>query len=174
MDLYFIADGPALFLHNEAAQSRTLRQHNYVVLQLAGDGTAVSLQAVGTTVMVRSISDVGVERRQAREVRLAPRTHGFDDERLVFGLGPLGRVNEVVVRWPEGTQQRVAGRDLELNEVRVPNLIKFKGGLGECETAGCVVLCMCCCCSPPWAVVCGCVWGRGAECDQTAIRGCRV
>lgn len=90
---------------------------NFVAIQLVG--TVSTTEAVGATVVLHATHGGPT---QVHEVRRSQRTHGFDDERIVFGLGP-GSVDHLLIVWPSGAKQHVAGTALKLNEITRPNRI---------------------------------------------------
>ncbi len=65
-------------------------------------------QAIGARLTVRSNG-----RSQIEEVRGISSYAAYNDTRLLFGLGDATRVDEVLVRWPDGTQESL---EAELRE----------------------------------------------------------
>jgi hypothetical protein len=70
-----------------------------LVVDVQGDGSAVSTDAVGTRVTV--VADDGS--RQLRVVRIGSSLGSGEDRRLLFGLGTAS-VARLVVEWPDGTR----------------------------------------------------------------------
>jgi len=75
---------------------------NWVRVQL--QGTASNRAAIGATVIVTAAG-----RKQARVVASQSSYYSHSDRRLHFGLGDARQVDEIEVRWPNGTVQRLAG-----------------------------------------------------------------
>jgi hypothetical protein len=92
LDLLVAAlDAPPELLHNESAAGSWLT----VVCDVPG-GTAVP---IGTTVTVTAGG-----RRMSRDIASGDSYASSHDPRLHFGLGAADQADEVVVRWPDGTQ----------------------------------------------------------------------
>jgi hypothetical protein len=72
---------------------------NWIRVQL--QGTASNRAAIGATVIVSAAG-----RKQARVVASQSSYYSHNDLRLHFGLGDAARVDEIEVRWPNGTVQR--------------------------------------------------------------------
>jgi hypothetical protein len=61
--------------------------------------------------------------RQSAEVRAAAGYLGSNDARVHFGLGDVGKIDRVVVQWPEGNRD-------ELREPSVDRELVFREGEG--------------------------------------------
>jgi hypothetical protein len=90
----------------ELARATLLRnnvgaRHNWLAVELRGDGRRSNRDAVGAMVTV----EAGAE----KQVRLVGAGSGFASQhsaRLYFGLGGREEVSAVVVRWPSGRVER--------------------------------------------------------------------
>ena len=90
----------------ELARATLLRnnvgaRHNWLAVELRGDGKRSNRDAVGATVTV----ETGAE----KQVRLVGVGSGFASQhttRLYFGLGAREGVSAVTVRWPSGRVER--------------------------------------------------------------------
>ena len=90
----------------ELARATLLRnnvgaRHNWLAVELRGDGKRSNRDAVGATVTVETGAD--------RQVRLIGAGSGFASQhskRLYFGLGGREGVSAVTVRWPSGRVER--------------------------------------------------------------------
>jgi tetratricopeptide (TPR) repeat protein len=103
-------EDPTMLLTNvspEPGNSLSLRLH----------GTASPRDGTGASVRAR----VG-ERWQVRQMTAGDGYQASNERQLVFGLGPAGEIDELVVEWPAGTQERFSavppGRPLILVEGR--------------------------------------------------------
>lgn len=90
-----IDDTPTL-LRNDGGN-----RHNYLMVRLLGTGG--NRDAIGARVAVSVGGAV-----QMREVRAGTGYLSQDDLRLHFGLGPATEADSLVVRWPDGVEERVA------------------------------------------------------------------
>ncbi len=77
-------------------------RHNYLMVRLLGDGG--NTDAIGARV---SVSVGGAV--QMREVRAGTSYLSQDDLRLHFGLGAATEADYLVVRWPDGVEERIDG-----------------------------------------------------------------
>ena len=96
--------GPARLLRNEVGNAAS-----WLIVDLCGGGV-FDRSAIGSRLTVEAGG-----RRFFREVRPA---HGFavaNDPRVHFGLADAGRVDRLVVRWPDGA--RTERTDIEVNRV---------------------------------------------------------
>jgi hypothetical protein len=88
-------------------------QNGWLLVKL--EGSASNRSAVGATVVVRAGG-----RTQARAVLSQSSYYSHDDLRLHFGLGAADKVDEIEVRWPNGTTQVLkdvaAGQILKVKE----------------------------------------------------------
>ena len=90
----------------ELARATLLRnnvgaRHNWLAVELRGDGKRSNRDAVG--------AQVTVEAGGQRQLRLVGAGSGFASQqsaRLYFGLGGLDRADALVVRWPSGRVER--------------------------------------------------------------------
>lgn len=103
---------------------------NYVALRLVGNRS--NTEAIGATVIMLPV-DGPV---QVHEVRRAERAHGFDDERVVFGLGVEGGVKYLNITWPDGKWEVYDGATLKLNDIRHPNIVVESTGSGRDKRGG--------------------------------------
>jgi hypothetical protein len=71
----------------------------YLSLRLIGVNS--SRDAIGTTVVAR----IG-ERSLTRQLTAGDGYQSSNERRLIFGLGDARQVDELIVRWPSGTEQR--------------------------------------------------------------------
>lgn len=90
-------DGPSRLLRNEAG-GRNAWLHVRLV------GTRSNRDGVGARVTVRAGGLLLVDERKSAASYLSQ-----NDPRLFFGLGSRTRVDEIIVRWPSGTVQRIDG-----------------------------------------------------------------
>ncbi|MXW78588.1 MAG: CRTAC1 family protein [Gemmatimonadetes bacterium] len=91
-----IDDTPTL-LRNDGGN-----RHNYLMVRLLGAGG--NTEAIGARVSVSVDGAV-----QMREVRAGTSYLSQDDLRLHFGLGAAAEANHLVVRWPDGVEERIDG-----------------------------------------------------------------
>jgi hypothetical protein len=98
---------PPSLLVNGAA-----KRNHWLLVQL--EGTRSNRSAIGATVIVRAAG-----RTQARAVLSQSSYYSVDDLRVHVGLGPAAIVDEVEVRWPSGTIQR-------LEKVRANQVLKVR------------------------------------------------
>jgi hypothetical protein len=89
--LMSVLDGPPVLLRNESRAGNWLS----VVCEVPG-GTAIP---IGTRVTVTAAG-----RTQSRDIAAGDSYASNHDPRLHFGLGQARTVDEVVVRWPDGTR----------------------------------------------------------------------
>ncbi len=98
-------EAPVLLRNDSPGQGRRL------VVELVGRGT--NRDAVGARVVARC-----GERRMLRLVGTCSGFLSSDDRRLYLGLGDAARVDELVITWPEGDEERVqdlaAGRSVTI------------------------------------------------------------
>jgi hypothetical protein len=97
-------EAPSLFKQQRSPQG------NWVILKLVG--ALSNRSAIGAQVAVRA-----GDRVQTDEVRSGGSYLSQNDLRMHFGLGAASRIDEVEIRWPSGTRQRVSG--LTLNRVHL-------------------------------------------------------
>src|SRR5262249_4035887 len=90
-------DTPAALVTNESP----LPGH-FLALQLRG--VSASRDAVGAIVRARALGSVRVQ-----QVTAGDGYYASNQKQLVFGLGESGSVDELVVRWPSGLEQRFSG-----------------------------------------------------------------
>ena len=93
---------------------------SWLLVKLAGAGRMTD--AVGATVSVR----VG-ETRQMRLVQSGSSYLSQDDMRAHFGLGEAERIEEIEVRWPDGTVSK--RKDVAANQLVVISQSGIKGGV---------------------------------------------
>lgn len=122
-DVHLAVDGPDQLLENgygaALAQRGATQRPHYIALRLVGRGS--NRDGVGATVVLKARRVLAhthgapptipehAESVHVREVRRGARDRGFDDPRIVFGLGVAGQVESIMVRWPDGHEQRVVG-----------------------------------------------------------------
>ena len=88
--------------------------NHWLALRLAGDGAAVNRDAIGARV---TVSYGG--QKFVREVQASRGTYNSMDTRvLYFGLGYLGAVPEIEVRWPDGRTQHITAPIDQITNVR--------------------------------------------------------
>lgn len=138
-DLYLAADGPDALMRNtygDAMRAAGQALPNHVAFVLVG--VSVNRDAIGATVVLHRKPRAADGSEQAapsgpppqlHEVRRSGRTHGFDDERIVFGLGRGGSWDRVEVMWPHGERQVVtraslgAGKAATVNNIANPIVV---------------------------------------------------
>ncbi len=79
--------------------------------ELPGGGNALTLRLVGTVgnrdALGARVTLVAGSSRQVKEVHTSGSYLSSNDHRLHFGLGALERVDELIVRWPSGLEQKL-------------------------------------------------------------------
>jgi len=79
--------------------------------ELPGGGNALTLRLVGTIgnrdALGARVTLVAGSSRQVKEVHTSGSYLSSNDPRLHFGLGALERVEELIVRWPSGFEQKL-------------------------------------------------------------------
>jgi hypothetical protein len=95
-----LSDGYSL-LRNSAAIGR---DNGRLVVDVRGDGEAVSTDAVGTRVTVIGANGD----RQVRVVRIGGSLGSGEDRRLLFGLG-RSSTRAITIEWPDGSTERISG-----------------------------------------------------------------
>lgn len=81
--------------------------------ELPGGGNALTLRLVGTVgnrdALGARVTLVAGSTRQLKEVHTSGSYLSSNDPRLHFGLGALALVDELIVRWPSGLEQKLSG-----------------------------------------------------------------
>ena len=89
---------PFTLYRNTLADARQAdRPRHWIGLAIAGDGTRVSTEAIGTTVYVRCTA--GQCPQQMRELQIANGFSAQNDKRLLFGLAEYDGTVDVEVHW---------------------------------------------------------------------------
>jgi hypothetical protein len=89
-------------------------QNHWMALRLAGDGLAVNRDAIGARVTVTY-----GDHKIVREVQSSRGTYNSMDTRvLYFGLGNLGAVPDIEVRWPDGKTQHITAPVDQITNIR--------------------------------------------------------
>ncbi len=109
---------PAVLYENRIGQQR-----NWLAVTL--EGTTSNRDAVGA-----EVSLVAGKHRQFRYVRAGSAYAGQQSRRLYFGLDRTERVDELKIRWPNGTEE--VFRDLEVN--RFIHIIEGRGLVWKAPT----------------------------------------
>ncbi|MDA0712021.1 MAG: CRTAC1 family protein, partial [bacterium] len=91
---------PAEIRRNTRMESAGNDRPHWIGFLLQGDGNAVSRDAVGAQVFVKT-----ADLQQMREVSLTSGFSGQSDRRLHFGLGKHSGPVDVLIRWPGGGTQ---------------------------------------------------------------------
>jgi hypothetical protein len=91
-------EGAPLLLRNEKGS----QAGNWLTLHL--EGTRSNRMALGARVTLKTAAG-----SQTREVRTDGSYLAARDPRLHFGLGSAATVEEILIRWPSGTRQRLSG-----------------------------------------------------------------
>ncbi len=92
-----------VLVHNRDGRAHLLRN----VAPKAGHWVSLRLvDAKGADALGAVLTASAAERRIRREVRTAESYCAASDPRVHLGLGPIEGVDEVVVRWPDGSQER--------------------------------------------------------------------
>jgi hypothetical protein len=97
-------DGPPSLLRNEGAVGSWLT--------VVCEGPSGATNPIGTTITIRALG-----RQQMRDIAAGDSFLGTHDPRAHFGLGSAETVDEVVVRWPDGS--RSVRRDVRARQVLV-------------------------------------------------------
>lgn len=100
-------DAPAALLTN-----RTSKAGHYIALQLRG--TTCSRDAIGTTVTLK----VG-DRNWVQQLTAGDGYQASNERQLIFGLGTLEQINELVIRWPSGVHQQYSKPQIDSTVIAV-------------------------------------------------------
>ncbi len=86
------------------------RKHNWIILQLVGDGKKVNRSAIGTIARIKLKDHV-----LTRHVEPGTGEGNQNDLRLHFGLGNHSKAVNIEIRWPGGSAQTV--KELTVNRI---------------------------------------------------------
>lgn len=100
LDIFIVnLDQPSILLRNDGGNS-----NHWIMIQLKG--TKSNRDGIGARVTVRAGDLTQMEEKKTGTSYLSQ-----NDPRLHFGLGHRTRIDEIVIRWPGGTVQRLADID---------------------------------------------------------------
>ena len=100
LDVFIVnLDQPSILLRNDGGNG-----NHWIMIRL--EGTKSNRDGIGARVTVRA-GDL----EQTEELKTGTSYLSQNDPRLHFGLGGRTRVDEIVIRWPGGTTQKLAGID---------------------------------------------------------------
>lgn len=99
----------------ENTPSLSCGEHKYIVFRLKTNGKTMNEYAIGSTVILY-MKQGGRKKTQFREVSSHQHVgdkYGNKEDRIIFGLGKKWKPQEVVVRWPGGTEDKYQIQDWE-------------------------------------------------------------
>jgi tetratricopeptide (TPR) repeat protein len=94
-------DAPFALLTNQTPQTG-----HYLAIQLRG--VESSRDAIGATVIVRA-----GDRSWSRQLAAGGGFSASNERQLVFGLGPVGTVDQLIIQWPVGTDQTFSNLEVD-------------------------------------------------------------
>jgi hypothetical protein len=95
-------DQPSVLLRNDGGN-----RNNWIALRLVG--TKSNKDGIGARVSVRAGDLTQVDEKMSASSYLSQ-----NDPRLHFGLGKRPKIDEITVKWPRGTVQKL--RDVKVNQ----------------------------------------------------------
>ena len=95
------AEGAALLLHNNGPSDPSRRGHWLTVRAMGSPGPRDALGA--------RITVVAGGKQQTREVQTCGSVLSANDPRVHFGLGAASRVDRLLIHWPDGATETIAG-----------------------------------------------------------------
>ena len=117
------------FFHN--IPSEASRDNKYIAFKLVGDGVKNNVHGIGATLILRSRNSNKEVKTQFREVSFYQHTSdkkGYQDERIIFGLGKEHMVDRLTVKWPSGKIQAVNLDHWKFSSSMVPIIIEDRDG----------------------------------------------
>lgn len=104
LDIFIVnLDQPSVLLRNDGGNN-----NHWILIDLTG--TESNRDGIGARVTVRTGN-----LKQTEELKTSTGYLSQNDPRLHFGLGDKNRVDEIVIRWPGGTTQRLT--DIEADQI---------------------------------------------------------
>ena len=117
------------FFHN--IPSEASRDNKFIAFKLVGDGVKNNVHGIGATLILRSRNSNREVKTQFREVSFYQHTSdkkGYQDERIIFGLGKEHTVDRLTVKWSNGKIQAVNLDHWKFSSSMVPIIIEDRDG----------------------------------------------
>lgn len=111
--------------------SEVNKNNKFISFKVQGDGTKMNRYGIGATLKLTCFDSDGKQNKQFREISSYQHTSdkkGYQDDRIIFGLGSEMAPARLDVIWPNGRKQRIFLDKWTFSESMAPILIEYPLG----------------------------------------------